>query len=126
MKKKLLIAGGCVLVFLVAIVLIMSNGLSEGANVTLSGVNLSNIADGTYTGAYDFKRWSNTVSVQVKDGRITSIGIVDDVFGAGVTNASGEIIRRVIETQDTRVDAVSGATVTSKAYLKAIEDAFTP
>jgi len=30
---------------------------------------------------------------------------------------------RVIEAQSTDIDAVSGATVTSKAYLKAIENA---
>ena len=123
MKKKLLIAGGIVLAILIGMFLMVTNGLSEGAKVTLNGIDLTAVPDGSYTGAYNFKRWSNKVAVHVKDSQITAIDIVDDVPGASVTNCSGEMFRRVIAAQDTRVDAVSGATVTSKAYLKAIEDA---
>ena len=123
MKKKLLIAGVIVVVILIAAFLKITDGLSEGAKLTLNGVNLTNIADGSYTGAYKFKRWSNSVVVQVKGNRIVSIGIEKDIPGAEVTNCADEIFRRVVEAQDTKVDAVSGATVTSKAYLKAIENA---
>ncbi|MCL1819764.1 MAG: FMN-binding protein [Oscillospiraceae bacterium] len=123
MKKKLLIAGGIVLVILIGMFLTVTNGLSEGAKVTLNGIDLTTVPDGSYTGTYDFKRWSNKVVVHVKDNQITAIDIVDDIPGATVTDCSGEMFRRVIAAQDTRVDAVSGATVTSKAYLKAIEDA---
>jgi uncharacterized protein with FMN-binding domain len=124
--KKVLIICGVVVVLLVIAFLGLTNGLSEGAAVTLKGINLSGVADGSYTGAYDFKRWSNTVSVQVAGHRITSINIVSDVAAAFVTNCSDETFRRVIAAQDTRVDAVAGATVTSKAYLKAIENALEP
>ena len=123
MKKKLFIAGGIVLVILVGMFLMVTNGLSEGVKVTLTGIDLSNIPDGSYTGMYDFKRWSNTLTVHVKDSQITAIEIIDDVPGASITDCSGEIFRRVIAAQNTQVDAVSGATITSKAYLKAIEDA---
>ena len=78
---------------------------------------------GSYTGVYGFKRWANAVVVHVKDHAITEIDIQKDMAGAGITNAAGDIIRRVIEAQDTKIDTVSGATVTSKAYLKAIENA---
>lgn len=123
MKKKLLIGGGILFVILTGIFLGVTNGLSEGANVTLNGIDLSNIPDGSYTGTYEFKRWSNSVVVHVENRRITGIGIASDVPGASITDCSGEMFRRVIAAQDTKVDAVSGATVTSKAYLKAIEDA---
>jgi uncharacterized protein with FMN-binding domain len=126
MRKKLLIIGGSVLAVLIVMVCVMVNGLSEGAKVTLDGINLTNFADGNYTGAYEFKRWSNTIDVEIKDNKITEINIVKDVFAAEVTNCSDETFRRVIEAQDTQVDAVSGATVTSKAYLKAIENALKP
>ncbi|MDR0326551.1 MAG: FMN-binding protein [Oscillospiraceae bacterium] len=126
MKKKLLIFGGLTLVLLIAGFIGITNGLSDGAKVTLHGIDLANIADGDYTGIYEFKRWSNTVSVQVKDHAITEIEIVKDVFASQITNCSGEVFRRVIEAQNTTVDAVSGATVTSKAYLKAIENALNP
>ena len=123
MKKRLLTAIGIVIVILIIGFMLVTNGLSEGANVILRGIDLSATHDGSYTGVYEFKRWSNTLVVHVKDHRITSIVIESDVAAAGITNCSGEIFRRVIEAQDTRVDAVSGATITSKAYLKAIEDA---
>jgi uncharacterized protein with FMN-binding domain len=38
---------------------------------------------------------------------------------------SEELFQRVIAQQTTQVDAVSGSTVTSRAYLKAIENALT-
>jgi uncharacterized protein with FMN-binding domain len=44
--------------------------------------------------------------------------------GGSTTDWFNEIVNLVIEAQDTQVDTVSGATVTSKAYLSAIEDAF--
>lgn len=34
-----------------------------------------------------------------------------------------ELIGRVLEEQSTKIDAVSGSTVTCKAYLKSIENA---
>jgi uncharacterized protein with FMN-binding domain len=101
----------------------ITNGLSEGVRVTLDGIDLSTVPDGSYMGSYEFKRWSNTVVVHIRDRRITAIGIEKDISGAQATNASAEIFRRVIAALDTRVDAISGATVTSKAYLKAIEEA---
>ena len=103
--------------------LFVTNGLSEGRNVVLNGIDLTNIPDGMYVGTYDFKRWTNTVHVHVKDNEIISIVIIDDVPGAEITDCSEEILRRVLDAQNTQVDAVTGATVTSKAYLKAIENA---
>ena len=123
MKKILLIVAGILIVILAGMFIAITDGLSEGAKVTINGIDLSDIPDGSYTGAYEFKRWSNTVVVHVKDHKITAIEIENDVAGAGVTDCAGEMFRRVIAAQDTKVDAVSGATVTSKAYLKAIEDA---
>lgn len=112
-----------VLALLVAAGLFVTSGLSEGMNVQLQGVNLADKPDGDYTGTYTFKRWTNTLLVHVKDHQITGIDIQEDVGAAQITHCSGEIFQRVIAAQDTKVDAVSGATVTSKAYLKAIENA---
>jgi len=117
-----LIAALAVLALLVAGALLLTSGLAEGAKAQLNGVDLQNKPDGEYIGAYNFGRWTNTLAVQVKDHRITGIDIRRDVM-ARIPNCSDEIFRRVIEAQDTKVDAVSGATVTSKAYLKAIENA---
>lgn len=121
--KILLMIAGAMLVLLAGMFFAVTNGLAEGARVPINGIDLSNTPDGSYTGVYEFKRWSNTVVVHVKDHRITAIDIEKDMGGAEITDCDGEIIRRVIEKQNTDVDAVAGATVSSKAYLKAIEDA---
>jgi len=122
-KKILLIALGIIIVILAGMFVFATNGLSEGAKISINGIDLSDIPDGNYTGTYEFKRWTNTLVVHVKDHKIISIDIEKNVGFAEATNCSDEIFRRVIESQDTKIDAVAGATVTSKAYLKAIEDA---
>ena len=123
MKKKIFIIPGVLILLIIAAFIAITNGLSEGQNVTLNGVDLSNISDGDYTGTYEHGRWTNTLSVHVRNRVITGIDIIKDVAAAGITNCSDEVFRRVMTNQNTRIDVVSGATVTTKAYLKAIEDA---
>jgi uncharacterized protein with FMN-binding domain len=60
--------------------------------------------------------------VVIKGNRIEEIEILDDVTFVK-TEVSTELFQNVVAAQDTRVDVVSGATVTSNAYLMAIEDA---
>ena len=122
MKKKLLIAGGILLALLAGFALFITNGLSAGMKVQIDGIDLSGIPDGSYSGTYEFKRWSNTLTVRVKNQQIIAIDIVEDM-PAAQAEWSGETFRRVIDKQDTKVDAIAGATVSSKAYLKAIENA---
>ncbi len=100
----------------------LSHGLKEGGEVKVNGIRISGLNDGIYNGKYDAGRWSNKLSVTVKDHKITEINIVDDVTFVK-PGVSDELFRKVIETQNTKVDAVSQATVTSKAYLKSIENA---
>jgi len=124
-KSKRLFLG--ILAFVVIILVVMfvgiTDGLNEGKEVALDGIDLSTVPDGSYTGTYDFKRWSNTLTVHVEDHKIAAIEVNEDVSAAAMTDCADEVIMRVIEAQSTDIDAVSGATVTSKAYLKAIENA---
>lgn len=124
-KNKRILIGVLAVVIVIFIVMFLkvTDGLTEGKKVTLNGIDLSVVSDGSYTGTYDFKRWSNTVTVHVEDHRIVDIEIIEDVMAEGATNCSDDIIMHVIEAQNTNIDTVSGATVTSKAYLKAIENA---
>jgi uncharacterized protein with FMN-binding domain len=123
MRKKILIALGVFILLIGGAFAAITNGLSEGQNVVLNGIDLTGVSDGDYTGTYEHGRWTNTVIVHVEASAITGIDIVQDVAAENLTDCSDEIFRRVLESQNTQVDAVSGATVTSKAYLKAIEDA---
>lgn len=111
-----------ILVIIVGGIIYLSSGLKDGANVPINEVKLSNFEDGVYEGQYEAGRWSNTLNITVENNRITKIDIVDDVTFSK-PEVSDELFTNVINAQNTTVDAVTQATVTSKAYLKSIENA---
>ena len=98
----------------------MSYGLDLGSSLEINDVDLSTLTNGTYTGTYRSGRWTNTVKVIIKDHRISDIKIVDDILFSQPA-VLDKILNRVINKQRVKVDVISEATVTSKAYLKAIE-----
>jgi len=122
-KKIVLITVAVIVTFLIVMALIITNGLSEGAKTPITGVDMSVVSDGEYIGTYEFKRWTNTLVVHVENNGIVAIDALEDMFGSQQNNFSEEVFNSVIEHQNTTIDAISGATVTTKAYLKAIENA---
>lgn len=99
----------------------LSRGLNEGMNINLNGIDISKLDDGKYAGEYDHGRWTNTLDITVRNNKITEISIKNDVTFSK-PGVSEELFDKVIESQNTKIDAISGATVTSKAYLKSIEN----
>jgi uncharacterized protein with FMN-binding domain len=100
----------------------LTRGLDTGSKMVINNVNTTELNDGTYTGKYSAGRWTNEVSVIIKDRKITKINIVKDIL-LPMPEVTKNLINKVIEKQDTKVDAISGSTVTCKAYLKSIENA---
>ena len=102
--------------------LYITRGLNSGEKMTINHIDTTKLENGVYKGKYNGGRWSNEVSVTLQDKKITKINVIKSVSfeKPEVTSA---LINNVIEKQDTTVDSISGATVTSKAYLKAIETA---
>jgi uncharacterized protein with FMN-binding domain len=100
----------------------MTLGMDSGSKIKIDNVNMSGISDGAYSGKYDFGRWTNEVKVTVENHKITKIAVVKDVTFPR-PGLSEQLFDKVIESQSTIIDVVSGATVTSKAYLKSIESA---
>lgn len=100
----------------------ISRGLEAGAALEINTPDLNRLEDGIYTGEYKGGRWSNKVSVTVKEHRINGIQVTDDMM-ISKAEVTDELINRVLEKQSVAVDVVSGATVSSKAYLKSIENA---
>lgn len=90
--------------------------------LTLQGATALNLADGVFSGGYDGFRWSTDVEVTVKDHRIEGIRVTKpQVFAQEKTIST--LADRVLSAQTTAVDAISGATLDSKAFLKAVENA---
>lgn len=91
------------------------------------GMELSNLNmdDGIYTGTADGFRPDLTVEVTISAGEVSEIEIVDhNEIGRQYWQRPMVIIPSVIiEEEQTSVDAVSGATATSKAIMAAVENA---
>ncbi len=119
--KKVIIGAGLVIGVLGLVMLFfVTRGLDEGKALVINEVDLQSLEDGMYPGEYEGGRWTNTVEVEVQDGKIQNIRLTG---GFEMKKVKEEIYEKVMENQGVEVEVVSGATVSSKAYLKAIENA---
>lgn len=113
-----------VLVLVVAFRVVVSrleSNLEALNNLTIEEVDLNSIEDGTYEGSYGSFPVSAIVEVTVKDHRMTEIKLVDHSNGQG---QPAEVLpEKVVESQSVKVEAISGATYSSRVILKAIETA---
>lgn len=125
MKKGLKVILGIIGVFVLGVLImafILMNGMNTAQALELNQINLAQIDDGKYVGTYETTRWTNTVEVVIENHEIKEITIVKDVMIA-LEGLSDRLFNRVIENQSIDVDIETGSTITSKAYLKAIENA---
>jgi uncharacterized protein with FMN-binding domain len=99
-----------------------SVGVRRVVELKIGNANLASVPDGTYRGSYAGGRFSNTVEVDVADHRIAGIRIIKDITFR-MASVRQQLFDKVIAGQSLSVDAVSGATATTHAYLKAIENA---
>lgn len=105
----------------------------ELTNLEIGSVDFQNLRDSTYTGTYEGTTGhlrDASVEVTIAGGEITDIrtrkGAVDEQ--GNPTKIAGEmtvetLFDRVLAARSLQVDAVSSATLTSKAHLKALENA---
>ena len=127
MKNKIFSIIGVIALVLVIIVSAsgwyLFRGMEEIRKIEVGNIDLPKIEDGTYEGVFDEGfRWSNRISVSVYDHKIIGITIVESQTFE-VQDVSEELFQRVINQQSIDVDVISGSTLSSKAYLKAIEEA---
>ena len=92
-------------------------------NISYSEVNLQEIADGSYIGGYDAGLVCAKVEVTVTGGSISNIKILEHKNERG--SAAEPILNRILAEQKIDVDAVTGATSSSKVLKKAVENALT-
>ncbi len=90
-------------------------------DIKIENVDLSRIPDGTYIGNAEVLWVAAEVKVIVKDHKIVNIDLIKHKNERG---KSAEVIpEKVVEAQSLQVEAISGATNSSKVILKAIENA---
>jgi uncharacterized protein with FMN-binding domain len=120
MKKTLLAVLAVLALLAVPLSFLMFYGMGDIRKLVIRDVDLSKVADGTYTGSYHKGRWTYDVQVSVKDHRITAVKNTNQRTGAQKEwNRQAEA--RILEKQAIDVDIVSGATLNSKAFEKAVE-----
>lgn len=80
------------------------------------------LVDGIYEGSYSGGPNSAVVKVQIKNDSIVNIEIVTHRAWKG-RKAESSILKRIIKNQSTDVDAVTGATNSSRVLMNAVQKA---
>jgi uncharacterized protein with FMN-binding domain len=93
-------------------------------NLTAEMPDLTPMADGVYRGNYDLSGVpvKVTLDVIIQNQNIIKIEIVEH-SSSPIGKKAEKIVDRIIERQNLDVDVISGATASSKAILKAVENA---
>jgi len=105
----------------------------EIAEMPIGEVRFTNLQDGVYTGTYSGTKNALrdvALEVTVQDGSVESGRILRGALDSegnpaelngGIT--AQDFLQTALDAQSLQVDAVSGATLTSKTLLKALENA---
>lgn len=98
----------------------------EARSLPLNAVDFSKLNDGIYHGAYEggmYKWRANECQVTVSSNKVSDIQLIGSIDPGGKNTQHQALFDRVIKAQSLQVDTISQATLTSKAYLKAVENA---
>lgn len=91
------------------------------STIEITGMNASNVKNGTYIGEYDAGYIYAKVSVTVKNKKILKVTLLEHKNERG--KPAEKITNYMVEQQNTKVDVVSGATNSSLVIEKAVENA---
>ena len=111
--------------YLFAIILLITSCKSvDLAAIRASMPDMTGKTDGVYRGNYSLSGTpvKVTLDVTVQVNSITGIKIVQHTCSP-IGKKAEKITQNIIEGQSLEIDAISGATASSKAILKAVENA---
>ena len=117
--KKYIIIG-----FFAVLAITFSCKSNDYSKITALLPELSGKTDGVYRGSYNLSGTpvKVTLDVTVQNNNITGIEIIKH-SGSRIGRRAEIITEKIIEKQSLNVDAISGATGSSTAILKAVENA---
>ncbi|MFA4905145.1 MAG: FMN-binding protein [Candidatus Margulisiibacteriota bacterium] len=93
----------------------------EAQSAQLTKVDLRKVMDGTYTGSAGNFVVTAKVEVEVKNHRIKKITILDQKCGPGYE--ARDTVGRMLKAQSPKVDAVTGASSSSRTLMLAVDQA---
>jgi uncharacterized protein with FMN-binding domain len=129
----ILVILGVLVVGAFVVMMVFEPGRREAMSVTVGAVDFSKLTDGVYEGQYqgtkDHLRDAK-VAVTVASGQVEKISVIGGAMAnekqsAEIRNGQSldTLFQRVIDAGSLQVDTISGATITSKVHLKAVENA---
>lgn len=120
--KKRLTVIGVILLLLCLFVFAAFYSIHKKAEKTVIGnVDLTDKADGVYTGEYTISPVAVKVKVTVRNKIITDI--VLEKHNNGLGEKAEVLTKQIVEQQNINQPLITGATVSSKVILKAVENA---
>ncbi|MBW6458852.1 MAG: FMN-binding protein [FCB group bacterium] len=99
-----------------------NNEIEKVRSMEINAVDLSRVADGNYRGDFTYGDFTYVVEVVVRSNRIEAIEILEN-RDSKYSKMAEAVAEKVMDRQQNNVDVITGATTTSKAFLKAIENA---
>lgn len=87
----------------------------------IKNVDINHFPDGEYIGSFSYGNFEYIVKTIVNDNKISDIQILQNRDTKHAKLAEG-VVAEIVEQQTPNVDAISGATTTSKALMKAVEN----
>lgn len=128
MKKKILfyVLGTIAIVGIITLLMYLksvNDYKQQVAILQINEIDLSTIPNGTYEGYCDVGFLNARVEVTVKNRAISEINLIQHKNDKG--ESAETIIDNIVKEQSVNVDAVSGATNSSKVIMKAVENALT-
>lgn len=124
---------GIIALGIAGVIILTAPGRKELQNMVIANVDFKRLRDGVYRGTYcgtkdNFR--NVTVEVTVTSGAVTKIKVIEGALAGDKQTTEirkgltiNNLFDRVIRSQSLQVDVISGATLTSKAHLKAVENA---
>lgn len=105
----------------------------EVKSLAIGDVDFSNLRDGSYIGSFEGKKGSlrdAAVEVTISSGAVSNVRVLKDAISDDGTPAEIgdgrtvlDLFSSVLSQKTLQVDIISGATLTSKTHLKALEQA---
>lgn len=106
----------------VGLATINAMNLNKIRHMPIENINLIKVSNGIYKGESKVGNYTYKVKVKVESHKIVDIKGLDNRKSPYVTYAEG-VFPKIVKQQKIDVDAVTGATTTSKAFMKAVENA---
>jgi len=109
-------------VLILSVIPFVNNGMGQIKALSIKMPELTSIKDGSYAGSYSKGRWGYDLIVTVQNSKIISIDITNTKM-AQFKDFNEKCRDAVISSQTIELDAISGASIHSKVFFKAVENA---